>query len=71
MKPINVPHIFHDQSVKACLSIDIKFDNPSVTYSFTNFVSNLNVKTFLQDNTILPCNYVSTGFTKDREWELL
>ena len=63
MKLINVRHIFYDPSVKACLPTDIKFDDPTVVYSLANpirlktsnfdkFVSNLDVRLFLQDSTI-------------------
>ena len=73
MELINVPYIFHDESVKACLLIDIKFDDPTVIYSlrnpsrsqifnFNKFVSNLHVKAFLKDNTILSYNYACSGF---------
>ena len=62
---INVPHIFHDPSVKAYLPIDIKFDDPAVVYSLANLirskifdfnkcVSNLDV--IFQDKTIFPYN---------------
>ena len=68
MELINVPHIFHDVSVKACLPADIKLGNLFVLYSLTNpirskifnfdkFVSNVDAKASLQSNTILPCNY--------------
>ena len=33
VKLINVPHIFHDLSVKAFLPTDIKFDDPTAVYS--------------------------------------
>ena len=63
MELINVPHIFNDPSVKAYLPADIKFDDPTVVYSnFNKFASNLHVKSFLQDNTILPCYCAGSGF---------
>ena len=69
----NVPRIFQDTSGKACLPTDIKCNDPTVVYSLTNtvrskifnfnkFVSNLDVKAFIQDNTILRCNCASSGF---------
>ena len=36
---VNVPRIFHDPSVKACLPTDIKFYNPTVLSSLTNLIS--------------------------------
>lgn len=36
VKPINVPHTFHNSSVKTCLPADIKFYDPSVVDSLTN-----------------------------------
>ena len=59
--------------MKACQPTDIKFDDPTVVYSLTNsvkskifnfnkFVSNLDGKAFLQDNTILACNCAVSGF---------
>ena len=69
----NVPHIFQDTSGKACLPTDIKCNDPTVVYflmntvrskifNFNKFVSNLDVKAFIQDNTILRCNCASSGF---------
>ena len=66
------PVFFYDPSVKPCLSTDIKCDDPTVEYSLTSpisskifsfnkFVSNLGVKAFYQDNTILPCNCAGSG----------
>ena len=47
MKFNNVPHIFHDLSVKTCLPTDTKFDDPIVVHSLTNplrsKIFNLNV----------------------------
>ena len=51
----------------------MKIDGPTVEYSLLNpikpkifnfdkFVSNLDVKVFLQENTIFPCNGVGSGF---------
>ena len=68
-----MPHIFHDLSVKACLLIDIKFDDPIVIYSLINlrrskicnfdkFIHNLDVKAFLQDNYISPSDCEGSGF---------
>ena len=59
---INVLCIFHNQSVKACLLIDIKFDDCTFVYSLNNrikskifdfykFIHNLDIKTFLKDNS--------------------
>ena len=73
MELINVPYIFHDPLVKACLPTDIKFGDPTVVYSLMNpirfkifkvtkIVSNLDVKFFLQDNIILPCNCAGSDF---------
>ena len=71
MEFINVTHIFHDPSVKACLPFNIKFGYPTVLYSltirckifnFNKFASNLDVKAFLQDNAILPCNCAVSRF---------
>ena len=53
--------------------IDIKFDDTTAVYSLTNpirsqifnfnrFASNLDVKAFLKDNTILSCNRAGSGF---------
>ena len=36
MELINVPHIFHVLSGKACLPFDVKFDDPTVLYTLTN-----------------------------------
>lgn len=33
---INVPHIFHDPSLKACIHVTIKFDDPTVVYLLNN-----------------------------------
>ena len=66
-------HFFHDPPVKAFLPSDIKFDDPTVAYSLANpirykmfdfnkLVSNLDVKSFLQDNTILSCNCPGSAF---------
>ena len=68
-KFINVPYLFHDPSVRSCSPTD----DPAAIYSLTNplkskifnfnkLVSNLNVKIFLQDNTILPFGLASSGF---------
>ena len=73
MELIYVPHVFHDPAVEVSLPIVIKFDDSTVVYSLSNpirfkifnfnkFVSNVNVKDFIQDNTILPCNYAGSGF---------
>ena len=73
MELINVPHIFHDPSLKTCLPTNIKLDDATVVYSLTSlirskisnfdkFVSDLDVKAFLRDNTILPCNCAGSGF---------
>ena len=73
MEFIYVPHVFHDPAVEASLTIVIKFDDSTVVYSlsnpirfkrfnFNNFFSNIDVKDFIQDNTILPCNYAGSGF---------
>ena len=67
---INVPHIFHYQSVKACLSTDIKFGDFTVVYTLANpisskvnkFISNLDVKATFRNNTILSCTYIGSGF---------
>ena len=70
---IKVTYIFHGLSVKASLPTDIKFDDSTVLYLLTNpisskifhfdkFVSNIDVKVFFQDNTILPYNFASSGF---------
>ena len=32
----NLPHIFHDSSVNACLPTEFKFDHLTVVYSLTN-----------------------------------
>ena len=59
--------------MKTCLPTDIKFDDPTVTFSvtypirfkifnFVKFVSNIDSKAFLQGNTILPCNSAGSGF---------
>ena len=63
--------------MKACLSFDIKFDYPTVVYSLTirskilnfdKFVSNLDIKAFLQDNTIFWCNCAVSGLIeKDQQ----
>ena len=37
-EPTNVPCIFHDPSVKVCLHVDIKFDDPTVIYLFNNSI---------------------------------
>ena len=71
---INVSHIFHDPSAKACLPIDRKFDDAIFVYSLTNpvrskifdfikFASNLGAKVFLRDNILLPCNCAASSFT--------
>ena len=86
MELINVSHIFHDLSVKACLPTDMKFDGTIFVYSLTNpfrskifdfikFASNLGVKVFLRDNILLPCNCAASSFTdKDNRhrviWDL-
>ena len=68
-----VPRNFHDPSAKACLPSDMKFDDPTVVYSLTNqirskifncnkFVSNTDIKVFLQDNTIFPCYFAGSNF---------
>ena len=68
-----VPHNFYDLSVKACLPADIKLEDSTVVYSLTNSirskifnfnksVSNLDVRGFLQGNTILPCNCSGSRF---------
>ena len=73
VKHINVPHVSHDLSVKACLPTDTKFDDPTNVYSFTNpvrskifnfnkFFCHPDVKDFLQENTILPCMCADCGF---------
>ena len=57
---------FQDPSVKECLPIVIKYNDPTVAYSRFNpirlklfssntFFQNLDVTAFLQDNSILPC----------------
>ena len=67
------PRIFHDLSVKPSLHIDIKFDertiayslgNPkrSKTYNFNKFIYSLDVKAFLQDNSVLPCTCEDSDF---------
>ena len=72
---INMPRVFHNPSVKVCLHFDIKFDEPTVVYSFNNpirskifnfnkFVYNLDVKVFLQDNSLLTCNCERSDFTE-------
>ena len=73
MELINVLHIFHDSSVKACLPTNIKFDDPFVVYSITipirfkifnfdKFVFNLDDEVFIQDKTIFPCNFAGSSF---------
>ena len=70
---INVLCIFHNQSVKAWLLIDIKFDDCTFVYLLSNrikskifdfykFIHNLDVKTFLKDNSILPYNCEGSDF---------
>ena len=67
MEVINMPSIFHDVSVTACLQIDIEFGDHTTVYSPKNpirskisylnkFIYNLDVKAFLQDDSILLCN---------------
>ena len=78
---INVHNIFDDSLVKAFLPTSIKFGDPTVLYSLTNpirskifhfnkCVSNIDVKVFLQDNTIFPCNCAGTSFI-DRDHQHL
>ena len=54
-------------------STDVKFDDPFVVYllskpirskifNFNKFVSNLDVKAFIQDNTIFPGNSLGSDF---------
>ena len=76
---INVPYVFHDpsvRSVKACLPTDIKFDYPTADFSLTNpifnfhkFFHNLDVKAFLQDNSVFSCNGEGSDFIgKDHQY---
>ena len=78
---INVHNILDDSLVKAFLPTSIKFGDPTVLYSLTNpirskifhfnkCVSNIDVKAFLQDNTIFPCNCAGTSFI-DRDHQHL
>ena len=72
MEFINVLYIFHDPSMRsviACLPTDIKFDYPTIAYPLTNpifnfhkFIHNLEVKAFLQDSSVLPCNCEGCDF---------
>ena len=70
---INVPHIFHDPSVKACLPVYIKLYDTTVVYSlkypiksqilnFNKFVFNLDAKVLLQDNSIFPSRSAGSNF---------
>ena len=80
---INLPRIFHEQSVKITLPSNItNFDTPTVVYNlespmyskifnFNKFVSQLDIPTFLNDNTILPCNCAGSEFIDDYHQHIL
>ena len=70
----NLYRIFHDPLVKVALpNTSIYFEAPTVVYTlmnligsknfnFNKFINNLNLKAFLDDNHILPCDCTCSPF---------
>ena len=80
---INLPRIFNDSTVKEVIpNLPSKFEIPTVVYTltetigskifnFNKFVNNLDVNSFINDNTSLPCHCNGSRFVDQHHQHII